>query len=351
MKRATAILAALLMLCGMAAQAELMLDGTVVCAVTASQSARMGGTVSQVYVMPGDYVHVGDPVASLSLTRVYAPCDGTVEAVFAQAGESADDATSRYGGVMTLLPEARYNIYATSSSAYKSVRTSHVVPGQEVYMKCTKDGSHRGAGVVFETDGNLIFIEATGGTFHNGETVYVYMESDYDSEDQLAKGTVLANIVQNVEAGGDVYKTYVQPGDFVEKGQLLFETLGALPEDGGAEACLLTAEAEGYVTAVAIQAGDTVARDGLMLTYCPAEGLVAAALAPESDVASVAPGEAATLSIDLSEEILRLQGTVAGVSYLPETADDGGTGYRVLISFPPDPRVAPGMSLSATLKD
>lgn len=349
MKRAAAILAALAALT-FGASAELMLEGSVVCGPSDAQAADLGGAVSEVFVQPGDYVRAGDPVAALSLTAVYAPCAGTVEAVFAQAGESASDATTRYGGALTIAPESQYAVYATSDDAYRSVRTAHVVPGQTVYMKCTRDGSHRGVGVVTETDGELIFIEATGGGFYNGEVVNVYMEPGYKNVDRIARGTVLSTAVETVAASGDVREVYVLPGDFVEKGQLLMETLDALDDNGEAQDCLLTAEAEGYVTAVAAEVGGTIERGGLLMSYCPADRLLASALVPESEVSAARVGAAAGVSVELDGETVRFAGAVEGVSYLPETTADGETAYRVLVALPADARLYPGMTAEVTIR-
>ena len=350
MKRISAALLALAMLLCAGAQAELQLDGTVTCGPGLAQEAAMGGAVAEVYVQPGDYVRAGDPVAKLQPTRVYAPCDGTVEALFALSGDNADTATSRYGGAMAILPESLYTIYASSEYAYDSVRTSHVVPGQEVYMKCTRDGSHRGVGIVTQTDGDLIWIEATAGSFHNGETVYVYMDSDYKSRNRIAKGTVEASVVQNVAATGTVYRTYVNQGDFVEKGQLLLETLTALPDGGDAYTdCLLTAEAEGYVATVNVQPGGAVQRGAALLTYCPADALLVTAQAGEYDVTGISAGDPALISIELSEETVSLVGTVRSVSYLAGATSDGETAYDVRIDLAKDARVAPGMTVTVTL--
>lgn len=346
-------IAALLMLLCVAlpcAHAELQLDGTVTCGPGIAQEAAMGGAVAEVYVQPGDYVRAGDPVARLEPTRVYAPCDGTIEALFALSGDSADTATSRYGGAMALQPESLYTVYASSEYAYDSVRTSHVVPGQEVYLKCTRDGSHRGVGVVTQTDGDLIWIDATAGSFHNGETVYVYMDSGYKSRDRVARGTVEASVIRNVTATGTVYRTYVNQGDFVEKGQLLLETLAQLPDGGNAFTdCLLTAQAEGYVATVSLQPGGAVQRGAAMLTYCPADGLRVTAQASEFDVNSIAPGDPALITAELSEETISLVGTVSAISYLPGTGGDGETTYDVTIALSREATLAPGMTVTVTL--
>ena len=349
MKRAILCFAALLALSG-AARADVMVDGTITCGPAASQAARMGGTVSQVYVTAGDFVRAGDPVAALSLTPVYAPCDGTVEALFAGLGDSADAATDRYGGALTIRPENKFNIYATTDGAYKSIRTGLVSVGQSVFMKCTKDGTHRGTGVITGLDGSTIYIEATGGEFHNGETVNVYLEADYDTQDRIGKGTAVASVTTDVEAAGDIYRVYVEPGDFVEKGQLLMETLTALPADGDARDCLLTAEADGYVTSVAVQAGGKIERDALLMTYCPVSGLLARVPLPEADAVSVTAGDAASLTIDLIDEVVQLDGTVSVISYIPEESGEGEVRYAAGIAFEPDARVFPGMTVTATIE-
>ena len=369
MKRARTILAALAMLALCAgAGAEVIADGTVDYGPTVTQLAAMGGAVSQVFAQAGAVVQPGDPVASLALQRVYAPCAGTVETLFADEGESATDAVEKYGSAMTLLPESLYTVYVTAEDAYASVRTGLISSGQTVYLKCTRDGSHRGTGRITEIDGELFTVETTGGAFYNGETVYVYMEADYDAVDRIGKGTVVAAESQGVSAEGDVVKLYVDVGDFVEKGQLLMETLGALSEDGEAgEEYLLTADTAGYVKALYVRANDAVERGGLLMEICPPDSLAVTALVGEADVTSVRVGDSATVSIELAEETLRVQGRVEAISYLPETDStgasgasgatgatgatgaSGASGYAVRLSVEADARILPGMAATVTI--
>lgn len=346
-RRILAVLALALLCAG--ARAEVIVDGTVDFGPTQTDLAAMGGAVKYVYVRAGDYVQAGEPVAALGLNRVYAPCDGTVETIFADEGESADDAVEKYGSALTLLPENLYTVYVTAEDAYSSVRTGLISSGQEVYLKCTRDGSHRGAGIITEIDGEIYCVETTGGAFYNGETVYVYMEPDYDSTDRIGKGTIVASEDVGVSASGDVAKLYVDVGDFVEKGQLLMETLGALPEDGAAGDYLLTAGAEGHVKAVYAEANADIDRGDLLMEICPAEGLCVTGLVPEADVTSIHVGDVANVSIELVEEVLRVRGQVEAVSYLPEAMTDGGSGYAIRVSFAPDDRIVPGLMASVSI--
>lgn len=350
MRRKRIILAALWMLtlC-VGARAEVIADGTVTCGPTLTQLARMGGAVTQVRVRAGEYVRAGDAVAALGLERVYAPCDGTVETVFAGEGESAEDAAEQYGGALTILPENLYTVYVTAEDAYSSVPTGLISSGQPVWLRCTWDGTHRGTGVITEIDGETFRVETTGGGFYNGETVYVYMAPGYAAANRIGKGTIVAADAVSVGTDGDVAKLYVAAGDFVEKGQLLMETLGALPEDGEAGEYLLNAEAEGYVAAVYAQDNADIQRGGLLMEICPADGLYVTALVDEADVTAVRVGDAASVSIELAEETLRVQGRVKAISYLPETGDDGVTGYAIQVSFDHDPRIVPGLPATVSV--
>lgn len=343
-------LALVALCCAFPALAQVTADGTVECGVSALQTAAAGGMVAEVCVQPGDRVQAGDAVATLATTPVYAPCDGTVEVIFAEVGEDAGAATDKYGGALTLMPESRYTIYASAEYAYESARTSRIAAGQTVYLKCTADGTHRGTGVITGIDGEVFTIEATGGSFYNGETVYAYMEDDYDAADRLGKGTVVASSVLAVAGDGDVAKLYVQEGDFVEKGQLLLETVGAMPEDMDGEGLTLSVETGGYVTSVYAGANAALEAGAPLLAVCPEDGLVAAVQVHESDLSGVSVGAGAALRFALSEETLSLDGIVESIGYLPGTDASGNVGYEVRIAFDADPRIVPGMSVTVTVE-
>ena len=321
------------------ADAEIIATGTVKTGQTVVQRASLGGIVSDVSVQAGSLVGAGDVVVSLSLTQVYASCDGTVSAHFAGEGGSADDATEKYGGVLAIAPESAYTIYATAEYAYESLRTQQIYPGQTVYMRCTANGTHRGVGRITNVDGEIFTIEATAGEFYNGETVYVYLEDDYETADRLGRATVIATPVESVSASGNVYRMYVSEGDFVEKGQLLFETIGALTESDTATE--IQSELDGYVTAVYAQANQTLEKDAVLMEVCPQENLRLVVEVVETDVAGIQEGGAVSATFDLTEERLTLSGTVESISYLPIEGET--IAYEVHVILEPDARIEPGM--------
>lgn len=330
----------ILLTMGFCAHAGIITTGTVTAGRTVSVPAHAGGTVARVDVQAGTYIEVGESIAHLSLVPVYAPCDGTVETVFAFAGESADAAMEKYQGILSIRPESKYTLYATAEYAYQSIRTQTISVGQTVYLKCTVNGTHRGTGRITHIDGEIFTIEALGGEFYTGETVYVYMEDDYEYADRLGKATVVATPAECVPATGGIANMYVASGDFVENGQLLFETIGALSDEGLMTP--LTAHCSGYIMGLSVQPGQEIARDSMIAQICPAEDLILTAEIPEADIAGIHPGDSVTAGFELAEETLRLTGTVSHISYLP--TEGGMLTYQVRIDIGSDARIAPGMT-------
>ena len=176
MKRFLASLLTLLLLCA-PALAELALDGSVVSGGAETVRAPFGGIVERIEVRAGDLVSVGEPVASIVTTRVYAPQDGTIASVCAQPGDSAEGVIARYGAVLYVEPVNRYIVEASTEKAYNSSATKYVHIGEKVYLSCTKDGSHRGTARVTKLETadeegvTKYTLEVTGGDFYIGETV------------------------------------------------------------------------------------------------------------------------------------------------------------------------------------
>ena len=217
------------------ALAQATFDGSVVSKETVAISAPFGGLVDKITLRKGDVLHVGDPVATIATTKVYAPADGVVSGVFAREGDDTEGITTRYGAVMYLEPTNKYIVSATTEKAYNSSATKYVHIGEKVYLSCTKDGSHVGTAVVTtiseaDESGNTPYkLEVTGGEFYMGETVGIYRDSSYKSSSRIGRGTIQQNAAIAVKGTGSVLKLHVQAGDRVERGELLFETVeGAL---------------------------------------------------------------------------------------------------------------------------
>ena len=146
-----------------AARAEIALSGTVTAREAAAVTANIGGSVEKVFVRAGDRVEEGDVVATVALTGIYAPADGTVRGIMAEAGDSAGET------VLSIAPMSKYTVTADISDAYDSAANKHVTVGETVYMECSRDGSHVAVGRVVKAEGSAYTVEVTGGELYMEE--------------------------------------------------------------------------------------------------------------------------------------------------------------------------------------
>ena len=226
----TATLGALLLALALplAAQAETVFAGEVTAETAQVIAAPYGGLVEDVRVRVGDSVKIGDPIATVETRKTYASMDGTVSGVFAREGDSADGVKTQYGALVYIEPINRYTLECSTEKGYNSSENRYIHIGESVFLKCTKDGSHQGRGVVTgldEKDDNKFTVEVTGGEFYMGETVDIYRSGDYASASRIGRGTVGRTKTVAVNAEGSVLKMHVKAGDTVERGELLFGTV------------------------------------------------------------------------------------------------------------------------------
>ena len=181
--------------------------------------APFGGLIDDIAIRKGDPVRIGDPVATIKTTKVYAEMDGTVSGIFAREGDQTEGITERYGAVMYIEPVNRYVVSATTEKAYNSSATKYIHIGEKVYLSCTKDGTHVGTAVVTKVSevdefGNTPYtLEVTGGEFYMGETVGIFRESDYAASSRIGRGTIQQNAAVAVKGSGSVLRLDVEVGD------------------------------------------------------------------------------------------------------------------------------------------
>ena len=162
------------------ASAETVLAGQVTAQTTQVIAAPYGGLVENVRVRVGDMIHIGDPIATLETTKVYAQTEGTVSGVFANEGDNAKGIEQRYGALVYIEPINRFTLACSMEKAYNSSENRYLHIGEKVYLRCTKDRSHQGWGVLTAIDAedeNNFTVEVTGGAFYMGETVNIYRDS------------------------------------------------------------------------------------------------------------------------------------------------------------------------------
>lgn len=352
MKRRMLALAALLLLQPTLAAAETMFSGVVTAGETQVITAPYGGIVQDVAVRAGDSVKIGDPIASIATTRVYAMTDGTVSGVFAREGDAAADIKDRYGALVFIEPMNRYTLEASTEKAYNSSENRYIHIGETVYLSCTKDGTHQGRGIVTaisKEDEQQYTVEVTGGEFYMGESVAIYRSEDYAAESRIGRGTVGRTAPVAVSGEGSVLRVHVRAGDVVERGELLLETVSGTLDGLYAPDTQVVSDRVGVIASVDAGNGVAVEKGAKIAAIYPTDAMQVSMVISESDLMDVSVGKQATIEFNWNADAeKRFEGEITAISYLNEEKEEGAGSaaqYVAYIGFEPDDTVRLGMTV------
>ena len=311
MKRIVSVLLALMMIAA-PAMAEVF-TGTTIARSTQAITADAGGILDELCIRPGSIVKEGETIARLRTTKVFAAQNGTVARIHAQEGREAE------GTVLEIAPVSRYTIHCTSGEAYDSISSNLVHCGEILYMKCTNNGTHQGRGRVYSIDGETYMLEATAGEFYVGETVYLYRDPEYAYKKLVGVGTVVSSAAEAYESKGRIAAIHVAEGEYVEKGELLYEVI-----DG--ESAEILAPADGIITACHAENGSAVEEGQVIAEYVRSSDLLISVPVDEYSIAGISVGDDASVVYASDADEQRIAGKVIDISYLAEDES-----YTVLV--------------------
>lgn len=342
-RKAAAILAGWLLLAAAPAQAELLFEGKVVAGESVSITAPYGGTLSTLYVREGERVSSGDLIAQVSPRKVFSPLDGTVRGLNAQIGDNAQKT------LFFIAPVSKFTVKASVEKAYSSAETKYITVGERLYISCSKDGTHRAEGVVVAVDGLDFTVETDKGELYMEEKVYLYRAADYDEKTRVGYGAVERTKEVAVSGTGSVLRLHVQEGEFVERGQLLFETADATFEAGEiADETVLSAHS-GVIGQISAQAGDTLAQGAVIATLYTPESFRVEITVSEEWIREIHTGDAVKITFAAGMPLQRTaNGTVKSISYI-QTENEETVAYQVSIDFEADADTRLGMSAAVVL--
>lgn len=233
--------------------------GTTVAARTTALVSASVGVLESLALLPGQAVEAGETIGSTRVEKVFAAWNGTVALCHAEAGDSVD------GTVLEISPTSRYTVYCTVDGAYNSPETELVHIGEQLYLRCTANGTHKAVGIVTSIDGAEYQVEVIGGELYVGETVNLYRDADFSAAQRVGVGTAVGAEPVDYTASGTLIELCVQEGEAVERGELLFtwaqsdETQIVSPA-GGVIVRVLAAPGDmlqaGQSVAELVQAGD-----------------------------------------------------------------------------------------------
>lgn len=325
-RRIIAMLLALAALCG-AACAEAY-SGVTAALSEITVCAEADGVLESVLAEAGASVDAGDVLAKYRTNRVFAAQDGTVARIHCAEGAQCS------GTALEIMPMEKYRIYCTSDGAYASADAKLMHAGEQVYIKCTVNGSHRGIGVVTGIEGSEYSVLTVGGEFHVGEAVNLYRDAEFSAEQRVGIGTVVENETEKYESGGTIVRLYVEEGEAVERGQLLYETVSG-------SAAEIRTDAAGIVSEVSAANGDAVQRGQALAVIVPEGNICAEVSTDENALRDFRIGMRVQMVYTADREETPLDGTVVRI----DDADDQGL-YRIIIA----PDEGEGLRLGMTVR-
>jgi multidrug resistance efflux pump len=140
-------------------------NGTVQASRFEDLTAPCSGTLLPFDWSAGDTVDAGDVLFQMMTTRVTAPVNGSVSALFVEEGDSADAAMATYGTVLAIEPEYISRMHASYLTAYENQDCLHVHVGQPLWFKF---GSEEGTGIVISTADEYYEVEIHTGDYNIG---------------------------------------------------------------------------------------------------------------------------------------------------------------------------------------
>jgi len=336
----TALLLILTLSCAVALGATA--NASIVVPETIKITAPFAGTLRPFDLAVGDSVAVGDVLFEIDTVPVYAKQAGTVAAVLASEGDDADGVIARHGALAVIEPELALYIDASNKEAYDDEDNKYLHAGETLYLKC---GNEKGEGRVTSVNGKDYIVEILDGSFDVDDTVRCFRESAMPSDSETGRGKVRRYPDTSVAASGRVVKVHVQPGDKVEVGDLLFETIDALSAKDASP--VISTPVSGAVMLMQAASGAQVYRGMLLCEIADLSAPELSAEVDELDIAAIRVGDVLTYTLDAYGD-KAFTGTVTEIRPIG-AARQNATYFDVRITAPKDVTALPGMNATVQL--
>ena len=295
----------------------------------------------------GDQVLAGDALFALDTVKVYAPVDGTVQAVFADPGDLCEDVTALYGMIACIERALPQVADASTSGAYNDEDNRLIHVGETVYFYQTNDKDNEGEGHVTAVNSSDYTVELTAGDFENGDNIKIYRDEKMGTKSCIGSGTIERAADVAVSGTGRVLSCAVQPGQTVRKGQLLFELSGQDAQADVTGATVTASHAGAVELAAGVSSGQQVYKGQLLASIHDLDVMNVVAEVDEMDLERVHVGDTLTVVFDCQPQE-EVSGTVTDISLIGN-AKQNATYYDVTISISTSWQVLPGMNATVWL--
>jgi len=151
-----------------------------------------------------------------------------------------------------------------------------------------------------------------------------------------------------VKGAGSVLKIHVKNGDFVERGELLFETVEGVLDGLYAPGNQVIAPITGIISSIDKNNGESVNKGDTVMKVMPTDSLQVEFDVPESDLFSLQEGQKVSMELYWETETGKTYSgeivSIAHVNTTPKNETDRKT-YKAYASINADERVRAGMSV------
>ena len=187
--------------------------------------------------------------------------------------------------------------------------------GEKLFFQSSKGDKNEGSGMVISVKDSTYVVDILTGEFDMKESLTMYRSSDYKTNENVGKGTVVKRNPVTVAAGGRVAEVLTAPGLHVKKGDVLLKVMS---EDADAGASpRIAAPADGVIAMVAINAGQTVWKGQLLARLYLTNELEIVADVDEMDLHDLAVGDSVPVTLDMD----------AGTVYNGKVSEISSLGY------------------------
>lgn len=293
----------------------------------------------------GDVVESGDVLFELDTSKIFAPVNGTVRAVFAQPGRQAADVMNEHGMLISIQKERDKVVRCTTSGAYNDAENRRIHAGEAVYVEQSNDRDNKGAGRIVSQDGDTYVVELSKGDFDDGDAVKIYREDTMSSKSCIGSGTVGYARDVTVEGSGYIVACAVHEGQTVRQGELLMQLLSQDAETS-LRSAQIQAGTQGALEVFAAS-GAQVYKGQLLAKIHDLKKVRVVASVDEMDLDCAKPGGNVSIVFDrYPNEVV--VGTVSEVGALGQARQNAAY-YDVAIDFYTTLEILPGMNATVTL--
>lgn len=254
--------------------------------------APFSGTLTSFTWEVGDTLTQQETLFEYATEPIYATQAGIMTALFVSPGDLTTGAMERYGAVCFIEPERPLYISATTRNAYNKNENKYLHIGESLYLK---SGSDKGTGRVTGITEENYTVEILNGDFDPGDTIHCFRESNHSTDSKTGQGEAKRYPDIAIRAQGRVYLIHKQPGDPVQAGELLLETIH---ESSQAYPLSTTLEAQGILTGLFVQPGAQVYRGQYLCEIVDPSTLELSAEVDEVDIAAIHVGDSLSFTLD-----------------------------------------------------